>query len=269
MSASAVTTAHDWDRPVRSIVRTRRPVEGPVATTPVTYLTSHRTADCPVAASGRVVAEGVDFASPDAGLPCDTCTRSTFVPAPVAPAAPTVALPAGLEILPRPNKYAGSCALCGGRVAEGAGRLARHTGRWAVVHADGQCQGVSAPTTATAPVTAPTASPATSLPDVPAGHYAIVSQGSNDLMFVRVDRPAEGRYAGRTFLKMIVGGHPDQNLAYARTPGILARIVAEGIAESAARYGQELGRCCRCNRTLTDETSRALGIGPECRSRVS
>lgn len=33
---------------------------------------------------------------------------------------------------------------------------------------------------------------------------------------------------------------------------------------AAIRYGQELGQCCRCGRTLTDERSRWYGIGPEC-----
>jgi len=31
---------------------------------------------------------------------------------------------------------------------------------------------------------------------------------------------------------------------------------------------QHEGRCCACNRVLTDPTSIDLGIGPECRSKV-
>lgn len=34
--------------------------------------------------------------------------------------------------------------------------------------------------------------------------------------------------------------------------------------EAALLYSDKLGECCRCGRTLTDERSRALGIGPEC-----
>lgn len=30
------------------------------------------------------------------------------------------------------------------------------------------------------------------------------------------------------------------------------------------RYGAELGQCCRCGKSLTDERSRYYGIGPEC-----
>lgn len=103
------------------------------------------------------------------------------------------------------------------------------------------------------------------LPDVPAGHYAIASKGDNDLMFVRVDRPTEGKWAGRTFVKMIVGGHPDASIRGAQATDVLARIVEAGPAEAATLYGTEIGRCHVCNRTLTDEVSRSLGIGPECR----
>lgn len=55
-----------------------------------------------------------------------------------------------------------------------------------------------------------------------------------------------------------------------RVPGDAATIldkIAVDPAGAAARYGTELGRCGRCNRVLTDETSRAFGIGPDCRSR--
>ncbi len=108
----------------------------------------------------------------------------------------------------------------------------------------------------------------TATPDVPAGHYAVKSlTGTNDLDFFRVDRPTEGRWAGRTFVKRIIGGKPD-----APVRGVTAKLALEAIAEmgpeSAAHlYGQELGRCSRCNRHLTDDISRALSMGPECRSR--
>lgn len=102
---------------------------------------------------------------------------------------------------------------------------------------------------------------------VPAGHYALESTGHNDLVFYRVDRPEKGRYVGSVFVKMIVGGKPDTNVARSAVPGILARIAADGPDEAGARYGQEIGRCCRCNRTLTDELSRSLGIGPDCRTK--
>lgn len=155
----------------------------------------------------------------------------------------------------RPNKYAGACTTCRGDVAEGAGRIEKRDGSWLVFHLDGGCQAVAP------------AAPRAEQPDVPAGHYAIESTGHNDLAFYRVDRPTEGTYAGRTFVKLVVGGHPDQNVPRSHVTGILARISQD--PEAAARYGQELGRCYNCNRTLTDETSRELGIGPECRKHAA
>lgn len=108
----------------------------------------------------------------------------------------------------------------------------------------------------------------TALPVIPEGHYAVPSRtGSNDLDFFRVDRPTDGRWAGRTFVKRVIGGKPDQAVRGGETRLALEAIAAAGVQESAVLYGREIGRCYRCNRALTDETSRALGIGPDCRSK--
>lgn len=146
----------------------------------------------------------------------------------------------------RANKYAGACHLCKQHVDAEAGYLAGEPGAWTVEHV--QC---------------PTATVAAPAPVVEEGHYAIPSTGDNDLVFYRVKCPTEGKWAGRTFVNMVVGGHPDAPVAYKNVAGILARIAAD--PDAAARYGREIGRCYRCNRSLTDQTSRELGIGPECR----
>lgn len=44
---------------------------------------------------------------------------------------------------------------------------------------------------------------------------------------------------------------------------ILSAIAAD--PDAGPRFGREIGRCYVCGRTLTDETSRQLGIGPVCR----
>jgi uncharacterized protein DUF6011 len=154
----------------------------------------------------------------------------------------------------RRNRYAGPCRICQHQVPAEAGILRKIDGRWVVEH-DGGCR-TDGPPAQTQP-TAPQA-------DVPAGHYAIDSTGTNDLAFYRVDRPTEGAWAGRVFVKLIVGGHPDRNMPRSHVAGILARIAEDGPDAAGQRYGQEIGRCCRCNRTLTDEASRSAGIGPEC-----
>jgi hypothetical protein len=109
----------------------------------------------------------------------------------------------------------------------------------------------------------------TNLPDVPEGHYAIPSAtGNNDLDFFRVDRPTEGKWAGYTFLKRVVGGKPDLPVARNQRAEVLQRIVDAGVDAARKQYADAIGRCWKCNRHLTDETSRALGIGPECRKQV-
>lgn len=103
---------------------------------------------------------------------------------------------------------------------------------------------------------------------IPAGHYAIESlTGNNDLDFYRIDRPEQGRWAGYTFVKMVIGGKPNMAVrGKQRLYDILLAIYKDPDG-SAKKYGQEIGRCYRCNRHLTDETSRSLGIGPDCRSK--
>lgn len=161
----------------------------------------------------------------------------------------------------RRNRFAAACILCGQRVPEMEGSLSRPAGgRWEVRHHDDPCP--EAPVGPTVPGTEAT----NPLPDVPAGYYAIPSGGSNDLTFLRVDRPTEGRWAGYTFLRMVVGGHPDRRVPRAQVRGFLQAILDADPTEASKVYGREIGRCGRCNRHLTDEVSRAYGLGPTCRS---
>jgi len=103
------------------------------------------------------------------------------------------------------------------------------------------------------------------LPDVPEGHYAIPSlTGNNDLDFFRVDRPDEGTWKGKTYIKRVIGGKPDKNIRFSQYRPVLEAIVAFGIDHSGATYGREIGRCRHCNRHLTDDESRARGSGPDC-----
>lgn len=103
-------------------------------------------------------------------------------------------------------------------------------------------------------------------PQVPAGRYAVEDEGV--LKFYKVDRPTEGRWAGRTFVSVQASDelHPLRNPTTRKR--ILALIEAAGPEQASARYGHELGRCGICNRTLTDEASRARGIGPVCAGKV-
>ena len=98
--------------------------------------------------------------------------------------------------------------------------------------------------------------------DVPAGRYALVHPVRSIVEFFVVDKPEDGKWAGRTFVKQ-QASDDKYPVKGARRSEVLARI-AEDPHAAMIRYGHELGRCGRCGRTLTDEVSRAMGIGPDC-----
>lgn len=110
-----------------------------------------------------------------------------------------------------------------------------------------------------------------SYPDVPAGRYAVRTTEDGPIgaviKFYRVDRPTEGRWAGFTFLAVQASDelHPIKNPDVKRT---ILGLIAENPAAASKLYGQEIGSCGVCGRTLTDETSRAYGIGPVCRENT-
>jgi hypothetical protein len=161
------------------------------------------------------------------------------------------------------NMYPGNCRKCGAKVEANQGRVDKIDGKWLTSHLDGKCP------------EKPPLQKAQSLTNtdrydgIPKGHYATASlTGNNDFDFWRIDRPEQGQYAGRTFVKRVVGGKPDMNVSRDTKFAALEAILEIGTEVSATLYGRELGRCYRCNRHLTDQTSRRLGIGPECRSKM-
>lgn len=105
--------------------------------------------------------------------------------------------------------------------------------------------------------------------EVPAGRYAVDTEDGavNALAFYKVDRPTEGRWAGYVFVKLMVSDS-EERLSRATQTAVLAKIAAVGAEAAAARYGHELGRCGMCDRTLTNDESRARGIGPVCAAKA-
>lgn len=109
------------------------------------------------------------------------------------------------------------------------------------------------------------------VPSIPEGHYAVPSSsGNNDYDFFRVDVPTKGKWLGYTFVKRVVGGHPDMRVPRNQCADILARIEEYGTEESGQMYAKEIGRCRRCNRHLTDEDSRIgrNGYGATCFEKI-
>lgn len=100
---------------------------------------------------------------------------------------------------------------------------------------------------------------------MPEGYYAVPSRtGNNDLDFYRVDRPRKGDWAGFVFVKRIIGGHPPQRISKGEQMGALDRIQRAGWSQAAQKYSRETGQCYRCRIELTDDASRALGLGETC-----
>jgi Family of unknown function (DUF6011) len=102
------------------------------------------------------------------------------------------------------------------------------------------------------------------------GGYALPSRtGHNDLDFYWVDIPTEGKWTDWAFVRRIIGGHSPIEMRKAEQIMILSTLQATPSENPGrqARYGIKLGQCAKCGRTLTDETSRQLGIGPVCRNK--
>lgn len=96
--------------------------------------------------------------------------------------------------------------------------------------------------------------------EVPAGRYAVDIDGR--LGFFVIDRPEKGRWVGFVFVRQL-SSDTEYPVRGERRNLVLAAVKASPRA-AAIRYGRELGQCGVCGRTLTDEASRAAGIGPRC-----
>jgi hypothetical protein len=101
-------------------------------------------------------------------------------------------------------------------------------------------------------------------PTVSAGRYAIPFDGV--LKFYRVDRPTEGKWAGRLFLKVCASDNT-WPVKDPKTQALVMDAIAVDPFAALCLYGKELGHCGHCGKALTDSESRRLGIGPICRGK--
>jgi hypothetical protein len=94
------------------------------------------------------------------------------------------------------------------------------------------------------------------------------------LQFFKIDNVDDGKWAGWVFVKRQYGDNYER--VGSQRPGdtyrggfqpLLQQVLQDPLAAAQA-YGLELGQCAICNRSLTDETSRARGIGPDCWERL-
>ena len=120
-------------------------------------------------------------------------------------------------------------------------------------------------------VSKPVSKPASGLDlsPVPAGRYAVPGEDGK-LRFVIIDKPENGNWKGWAFAKVQasddlhkLGSQKPGSSYTGKAPELLKAILANP-SEASKRYGHEIGKCGVCGRTLTDEVSRANGIGPIC-----
>lgn len=93
------------------------------------------------------------------------------------------------------------------------------------------------------------------------GRFAIVVDGTTK--FLRIKKIIEGRWAGRVF----VDSQASDDYYPVKAPATLLAYLSAVLADpqaAAKRYADELDSCSDCGRTLTNDESRARGIGPEC-----
>jgi len=104
--------------------------------------------------------------------------------------------------------------------------------------------------------------------DLPDGRYGVknVPGHKNKVSFFQLRTPKEGDWAGYQFIDQIVGHGKRYGVKEADTRKKIRDLIKkQGINECLQLFGQEFGHCGRCGRELTDDTSRAWGIGPDCR----
>lgn len=105
---------------------------------------------------------------------------------------------------------------------------------------------------------------------IPVGYYATPSRtGNNDIDFWKVERPEDGKFEGWTFVRRVLGGGSGGQTRATRIHlseqrSALAAIARHGLEESRMLYANNMKRCTRCNRDLSDDLSRERGMGNDC-----
>jgi hypothetical protein len=183
---------------------------------------------------------------------CHLVPALTVAPGRSEPTATTPALAIALPVTERQWNYMVSLAM-------ERGVTLKPEREWSKRDASAEIQRLlTMPKTTTTPATPPA-----DMPQVPAGRYALRDAETNEVKFYIVDKPTEGRWAGRTFVSVQASDdkHPVKSPTIRNS--ILRRIAKDPKA-AMLLYGTELKHCGNCGRTLTNAESRARGIGPDC-----
>ena len=181
------------------------------------------------------------------------------------------------------NKFAKACDICGHKVDAGAGLALMSNSKWITTHRNNECVEPyvgQAFENARQRVDARVKELCLSITTLNDEHdvfFALPSHtGNNDLDFFALVVDRDGEFPSHV-LRRILGGEFSTH-GTSRSP-IMSTVEAERVLEIVASmsvdqmidaqfaYASNLGRCSICNRTLTDDASRARGMGSECWSR--
>lgn len=100
---------------------------------------------------------------------------------------------------------------------------------------------------------------------IPDGKYALQADDGH-FVFYQIDNPTEGKWAGYTFVKQLVGSvgsWSEQRLSRQVSDGVKARIAAN-VEEAARMFGIKAKACSYCSSPLSNIQSRAAGYGETC-----
>lgn len=110
------------------------------------------------------------------------------------------------------------------------------------------------------------------------GYYATRTSPTEPYLFYKVSTPKSGQYKGSR--KFMTRHGDDWKTAFVIWPSGRASSYKPGIdqhllelianqSKAKLQYARQIGSCCICGKTLTDERSRYYGIGPDCETRHS
>lgn len=103
------------------------------------------------------------------------------------------------------------------------------------------------------------------LPNTKKCRYALHRDGI--WKFYVVSKPQSGRWAGYTFVSRLASD-TEYRVSSVNAQADILEAIAFNVEQAASDYGHQVGRCGICNRTLTDQESINLGIGPICAGKV-
>lgn len=113
--------------------------------------------------------------------------------------------------------------------------------------------------------------------NVPPGRtrHAIAHITGLPMTFYQINNVDKGKYAGNVFVREVQGAKLSKENLGRQRPGEMYRgrayadmtaIILDPDA-TMGDYGRQIGQCALCFKTLTDEVSRKVGIGPKCLNR--